>query len=565
MLKWFYLIAAILTLVEIIYHFETGMSKVSQKQMLLYASLAIANYSYAMGCFASNLEGVKTANQLYNFGSIMANYFMILVVSELCGFKISKILQRVIFLYCSCVIILVSTCDVQPYYYSDVAYGLYHGVAYLAKAYGPLHITFLILIFGSNLYFVAAAMIAVYRNVKISIKTSIILILMFTISTVSYAITRMLHIPLDIIPFTNVINLGILILLFRRSNMYDMSSNILSIYDKKEDGYGCISFDKNKRFMGCNKFALKLYPTLKDMAIDSEIPKTEVRIHNEILSWLDKWIAGSKSEFVTEYSGITAICTMQVITVGKKEIGYLIELHDATQQRKHINLLNNYSKELEAQVAHKNEKLLEMQDSIITGMACLVESRDNSTGNHIKRTSEEVRIFVRELKKHEEFAGISESFYANVIKGATLHDLGKIAVDDTVLRKPGKFNSRDYERMKKHSEEGARIVAEVLKDVDDEEFKNTAINIAHYHHEKWDGTGYPSALKEKQIPFEARIMALADVFDALVSKRCYKEAYSFDEAFKIIEENLGTHFDPVIGKIFIQCRTELEKLYSSYL
>ena len=230
--------------------------------------------------------------------------------------------------------------------------------------------------------------------------------------------------------------------------------------------------------------------------------------------------------------------------------------------KKYISLLKNYSKELEGQVEHKNEKLLEMQDSIITGIASLVESRDNSTGNHIRRTSEEVKIFVKKLKAHEEFAGYSEGFYTNVAKAATLHDLGKIAVDDKVLRKPGIFDDADYEQMKKHCKEGAKIVAEVLKDVDDEEFKTTAINIAHYHHERWDGTGYPSQLKEKEIPVEARIMALADVFDALVSKLCYKEAYSFDEAFKIIEENLGTHFDPVLGRIFMECRPELETLYS---
>ncbi len=561
MLKWFYLVAAILSIVEIIYHYEMGMPKANQKQMLLFASIAIANYSYAMGCFAGTMEGIMIANQLYNFGSILANFFMIMVVSELCGVKVNKWVQRLLFAYCCVIIFLVSTSSESTLYYSEIGYGLYHGVAYMAKRYGPLHILLLILIFGSNLYFVITAMLAVYKNFKIPVKTAIIIIIIFTVTTICYAFTRILHIPLDIIPFTNVLNMGFLMYIFRRSNMYDMTSNVLNVYEKKT-GYGCITFDKNKRYMGCNAYALKLYPSLKTIPLDSEIPKTDIRLTNEIMSWLDKWINGSKSEFVSEYAGITAICSMQPITIGNKDIGYLIELHDATNQKKYINLLKNYSIELEGQVEHKNEKLLEMQDSIITGIASLVESRDNSTGNHIRRTSEEVKIFVKKLKAHEEFAGYSEGFYMNVAKAATLHDLGKIAVDDKVLRKPGIFDGEDYEQMKKHCKEGAKIVAEVLKDVDDEEFKTTAINIAHYHHERWDGTGYPSGLKEKEIPVEARIMALADVFDALVSKRCYKEAYSFDEAFKIIEENLGTHFDPVLGKIFMECRPELETLYS---
>ena len=145
-----------------------------------------------------------------------------------------------------------------------------------------------------------------------------------------------------------------------------------------------------------------------------------------------------------------------------------------------------------------------------------------------------------------------------------MHDLGKIAVPDAILQKPGKFTDEEYEKMKSHSAEGAKIVEEVLSEVDDLEFKKIAINVAHYHHEKWDGSGYPDHLHAEQIPLEARIMALADVFDALVSKRCYKESFSYDKAFQIIEESLGTHFDPILGKKFITCRNKLENLYDNY-
>ena len=144
-----------------------------------------------------------------------------------------------------------------------------------------------------------------------------------------------------------------------------------------------------------------------------------------------------------------------------------------------------------------------------------------------------------------------------------MHDLGKIAVDDVILRKPGKFEPEEYEQMKKHSAEGAKIVSQVLFNVDDEEFVQTAVNVAHYHHEKWNGKGYPEGLKEKEIPIEARIMAFADVFDALVSKRCYKESFTFDKAFEIIKNDLGNHFDPELGSVFIQCRSKFENYYSS--
>ena len=131
--------------------------------------------------------------------------------------------------------------------------------------------------------------------------------------------------------------------------------------------------------------------------------------------------------------------------------------------------------------------------------------------------------------------------------------------------KPGKYTEEEYAEMKKHTIEGARIVENILQGVEDESFVHIAKNIAHYHHEKWNGKGYPSGLAKTDIPIEARIMALADVFDALVSKRCYKEAFSYDKAFSIIEESLGEHFDPELGKIFLECRDDLETLYNKYL
>ena len=144
-----------------------------------------------------------------------------------------------------------------------------------------------------------------------------------------------------------------------------------------------------------------------------------------------------------------------------------------------------------------------------------------------------------------------------------MHDLGKIAVDDRILRKPGRFTPEEYEEMKKHSEKGAEIVAQILEGVEDDDFVQIAKNTAHYHHEKWNGEGYPCGLSGLDIPPEARIMALADVFDALVSKRCYKEKMDYDNAFRIIEESLGSHFDPELGKMFLHCRVKLEAYYNN--
>jgi putative two-component system response regulator len=143
-----------------------------------------------------------------------------------------------------------------------------------------------------------------------------------------------------------------------------------------------------------------------------------------------------------------------------------------------------------------------------------------------------------------------------------MHDLGKIAVDDAILRKPGKFTVAEFETMKTHAAEGARIVHEILKGTDDLAFHLIAENVAHYHHERWDGSGYPEGLKGEIIPLEARIMAIADVYDALVSKRVYKEAMSFAQADTIMTESFGKHFDKRLEKYYDAARPLLEDYYS---
>lgn len=245
-----------------------------------------------------------------------------------------------------------------------------------------------------------------------------------------------------------------------------------------------------------------------------------------------------------------------------KKIGRFIELIDRTNEIKYTYAIQEYNTNLQREVKIKTEDIVHIKDKMVLGMASMIESRDNSTGGHIKRTSAVVKIFADHLLKKGTW-NLSEDFVEMISKAAPMHDLGKIAVDDSILRKNGKFTPEEYEEMKKHSAEGAKIVEEILRDAEDERFVDIARNIAHFHHEKWNGKGYPMGLADVRIPIEARIMALADVFDALVSKRCYKEAYSYDQAFSIIMESLGTHFDPELGKVFIECREELEALYDA--
>ena len=202
----------------------------------------------------------------------------------------------------------------------------------------------------------------------------------------------------------------------------------------------------------------------------------------------------------------------------------------------------------------KNEKkILSMQENIISGLANLIESRDTETGEHITRTRKYVKAIAEAAMKKGIYKDeINEHFILLIYTLAPMHDVGKILVSDTILKKPGKLTPEEFELMKVHAASGGDVVREILNGITEEEYLKCAVDIATYHHEWWDGSGYPKKLKGEEIPLCARIMAIADVFDALISKRCYKDAMPVDKAIEIIKSESGTHFDPKLVDVFIE-------------
>lgn len=198
-------------------------------------------------------------------------------------------------------------------------------------------------------------------------------------------------------------------------------------------------------------------------------------------------------------------------------------------------------------------KVEKIQREVITALATVVEERDESTGGHIVRSGDYVYRLIGKMKKLDKFSHIGDDYFRNVVLAAPLHDIGKIKIPDVVLNKPAKLTEQEYEIIKKHSNYGAEIVRKTIYSIENKDYADVAYNIAKYHHERWDGTGYPEKLKGEEIPLEARIMALADVYDALISDRVYKKAYSKEKAIEIIKEGSGTQFDPLLASLFIEC------------
>lgn len=198
-----------------------------------------------------------------------------------------------------------------------------------------------------------------------------------------------------------------------------------------------------------------------------------------------------------------------------------------------------------------HERVSNMQTGMITLMAEIVENRDDNTGGHIRRTAEYVENIARELKKQGIYNNIlTDRYMRDMVVAAPLHDIGKIHIPDTVLNKPGKLTNEEFEVMKTHTIAGQELLTHAKAELGESEYLNMAVEMAAYHHEWWNGEGYPYGISKEEIPLCARIMAVADVFDALTSKRCYKSAMPLEKAYAIIREESGTHFDPAVVEAF---------------
>lgn len=227
-----------------------------------------------------------------------------------------------------------------------------------------------------------------------------------------------------------------------------------------------------------------------------------------------------------------------------------VQTHLALKQAR--SFLQKQNDILEDQVKKRTRQLEALQDALIISMASLAETRDNETGHHIRRTQYYIHALAKRLALEPGFAeALTPKDIELIYKTAPLHDIGKVGVPDRILLKPGRLTPEEFEEMKRHTLYGRDALDAAAKTLGtDETFLNTAREIAYYHHEKWDGTGYPEGIAGENIPVAARLMAIVDVYDALISRRPYKEPMPHEQAYAIIRNGRGTHFDPAVVDAF---------------
>ena len=535
---------------------------------LVFALVPIVNAGYLMLSEARTAEAAVNAYKRVYIGGCYLHLIIMLAVFSLCGIRLGKWLCTLFMIISSVVYLSVITIGKNDLFYKSYHFEQAGGVHTLVKEYGIMHSVFYMLVIGYFAMSLGALIYAFARKTQVSRKILLMLFLPAAVCVGCYLAGKWMTPPREIVPAGYVFaQLSYLAIVYRIS-LYDVSETAMeSIAGSSSTGF--ISFDLERNYLGSDETAKEILPQLNDLTVDLPLSRSEA-LDRLITPWLDSFDADPSdtegNRHFYEKGDRIYLFDVQYLQGRKREVGYQLIITDDTLDRAYINLINEYNNDLEKQVAEKTAHIVGMHDNLILSMAMMVESRDNSTGGHIRRTSEGVRILIdamKRLPKAPEGYYLTDRFCRNLIKAAPMHDLGKIAVDDEILRKPGRFTPEEFEIMKTHAAEGARIVHEILKSTDDYEFHLLAENVAHYHHERWDGSGYPDGLKGREIPPEARIMAIADVYDALVSKRVYKEEFSFEKADSIIMEGMGTQFDPALRAAYEAARPGLEAYYST--
>lgn len=525
----------------------------------VFASVLVANVGYLAGALAESAETVIIATKACYLGSVFLPMFEFFIIVRICRFSFPDWAKLLLGLLSTSVLLLSCTIGHSDIYYKSVTYMHMYGVGYCACEYGPWHFMWNLVLVGYTLANVVTIAYAARTRINVSYKNLIAVALMTLISIISFLISREVGSDTMVVPLVYVIDEFILFFVCLRVRMNDISDSVLeSLGEENRNAY--VAFSDKGIYLGCNDIAYKYFPELKEFRVDRAMPE-DLEISKHFKSLMDSFVRkDSPSDSYFAYGRRNYRVCVRKVPRNKISHIVLFRIEDETTLQRYIKKLDTHNTKLKDVIKDNDRHIHAIQEQMIVGMAKMVESRDSNTGGHIMRTSGIVAIFAEELQKDKGF-GRTREYYDALIAAAPMHDLGKIAIDDKILRKPGSFTPEEFEVMKTHAEKGAAIVENLLSEIESPFFVEIAKNVACFHHERFDGSGYPYGLFGANIPFEARVMAVADVYDALVSKRCYKEQMSFEEAYNLIMNSMGTHFDPRLKPCFVACREKLEHYY----
>ena len=562
-MKVYYATLFILSLILVAIYAVIWRKRFSVFLTLNFAFIPVTILGYCIIASAQTIPEAVIGIKISYLG-IFAHVFIMYAIFNLCNLDIKKSIRLTLLAISTFFFLSSLSIGKYPVFYKNLTAEFINGNLILHKEYGLLHTLYYIQIFIYMAITICATLYAFRKKYDVSRKNLRYMLACEVIPVLTFFTGRLLHLRVDLMPLSYILSEIVLLIISRRIVLYDVTETVIeTIAFNGKTGF--ISLDDAFHYLGSNKIAKDIFPGLNKLKVDDSI-LSNPELKEDLVQNIRNFIINPEMNiFYKEIDDKIFQIDINKLFDGRVNRGYILYMQDDTKDQKYINLINSFNDNLRDEVNQKTEHIKEMHNNMILAMATMVESRDNSTGGHIKRTSKVVNILISEIQKDKskDRLVLSAEFCHNIIKAAPMHDLGKIAVDDAILRKPGRFTDEEFEKMKIHAAEGARIVHEILEGTDDKRFHILAENVAHYHHERWDGSGYPEGFTGEEAPLEARIMAVADVYDALVSKRVYKDAMDFEKADSIMMESFGMHFDKHLEKYYVAARPKLEAYYSS--
>ena len=458
-------------------------------------------------------------------------------------------------------LLIICLCINTDLYYSSVEVIESSAGNIVRVSSGPLMVFHYIYLAVILLCLIAVMAAGIRRRGSYANANMLIYLLLPLISFAAYAVEGLTGQDYSMLPVAYAVMDVVIALYYDGAHTHDISF-LIADHHKSEASRAYAAFALNGRFLSCNEKSYEFLPFLKEIKVN-DMPPAGDRIADIIYDLFDSFERGEVNTVRYPLGDMTCECGISYFSLreGGSRHGYLLDIRDATKEQEAYDLMQSYNERLNEEVEEKTENIRDIQRKIVLGMAGMIENRDNNTGGHVKRTSDIIKIIVDEIMARGTM-DISEQMAEDIVRAAPTHDLGKVTIDNSILNKPGRFTDEEYEIMKTHSTKSGEMVMILLDGVEEERFVKVAYNVARYHHERWDGRGYPEGLVGTMIPLEARIMAIADVYDALVSKRVYKDAMSFEKSAAIMCDCMGTQFDPNMKAIFLGCREKLEKYYS---
>ena len=524
-----------------------------------FFSIVLADFGHLFLALSTTIEGAIVANKVCYLGSCFLPLLLFLLICRLCSFNIPRWVKLVLFAYSTLVFALSCTVGFSDIFYESVRYVVLNGFGSYMPTYGPGHILWNILLYSYVIANIVVIVLAERQKRNVSYRTLFAIATLAFFSIGLFIVARYMENDTLLMPLVYLIDELVLLYICALVKMHDVMNTVLESLEA-ENTAAYLAFSPKGLYLGCNDIATKFFPELLNCRVDHVLPRKVAisRIFRRGMNLLKG--ASGDTVYRFSYKDHFYKAVMRNVLQNKKTQIFLFRIEDETNIQRYIERLDANNTELAALIKNNKDQIRLFQNQMLVGMAEMVNNKDGFTGAHIRRTKEVVSILVSKMQR-DPALNYSKEFYEDMVAAAPMHDIGKIEIYDHVLCKPGKFVDAEYFEMKTHAEKGAIIIKNLLSNFQSEFFVEIAKNMAGSHHERWDGSGYPYGLKGESIPLEARVMAIADVYDALVSKRCYKEPFSFADAYDIIDKSMGKHFDPSLKKYFDQSRDELEAYY----